>query len=357
MAKHSFWFRIKTNFFRARRHSTQGFTLLELLVVVAIAGGIVAGLLYIVVQIMTSDQRESSRSETQREMQQALDYISAELREAVYVYSGDYLACSNNPEGSCKPFTSFLPSSVSTNSVPVLAFWKQQPFPQIIKTQCAAGGAPSGINCLAGQSYALVVYSLRKNDSSEKIWKGKARITRYVLSQADSKGALTSGYVDPGVNNNFISWPYGTDASTSKPKNLQTSVPNGNAAVLVDYVSFNFSDTTLSNQVGQTGSCPNLAGDTGLSDLRYTLSPPDNLLTGSFAGVRSFYACVLTATSSGLPDPTRYRDIVLFLKGSASGRPGVGPNIARNDAEVLPTLQTRVFSRSVLGRRPIDSSN
>lgn len=367
MAKHAFWSRLKKSFLKSRRHSTQGFTLLELLVVTAIAGGIVAGLTYIVVQMMTADQREASRSETQREMQLALDYISAELREAVYVYPGEYLECTKSQaKPACESLTQFLPDSVAKDSVPVLAFWKQQPFPQAIKNACVGGSEPAGTACLAGQSYALVVYSLTKNNN-DGIWKGKARITRYVLSQFNSSGTANPGYVDPGLSRNFTSWPYGND-SNGTFKNLQTGKPNNTADVLVDYVGFNYQDAGVSNDLGQTGFCPDLPTETGAQDVKeYSISPSNNMLKGDFAGVRSFYACVAAPTTSvkvggasvAVPDATQYRDIIVYLRGSATGRPGIltdrGGLILRNrDQDILPTLQTRVLSRSVLGRRPTE---
>lgn len=367
MTQFSLWSRLKKSFLKSRRHSTQGFTLLELLVVVAIAGGIVAGLTYIVVQLMTSDQREAARSETQREMQMALDYMSTELREAVYVYPGDYLECSRiNTTQPCTPFSNWLPAGVRTDSVPVLAFWKQQPFPAAVKTRCAAANQP-GISCLAGQSYALVVYSLRRNQANDPRWKGSARITRYVLSQFNSDGTPNPGYVDPGLNRNMTTWPFGAGAGGTFT-NLQAGAPTGQADTLVDFVAFNFQDATTSNQIGQSGFCPDLPTEPGASDVQeYNISPSNNMLTGAFTGVRSFYACVAaptrTASTGGtrvvLPDDTQYRDIILFLRGSAAGRPGMvsdrGNSILRStNQEVLPTLQTRVLSRSVLGRRPAE---
>ena len=124
--------RLKRSLLPSRSTRSKGFTLLELLVVMAISSGIIAGLMYIVVELMSTDQRESSRSETQREMQMALDYISAELREAEFVYTADNLACAG-PTGAgappCSPLTAYLPPAVSNNSMPILAFWKQERFP------------------------------------------------------------------------------------------------------------------------------------------------------------------------------------------------------------------------------------
>jgi prepilin-type N-terminal cleavage/methylation domain-containing protein len=369
MAKPAFWSRLTKNLLKSRRYSSQGFTLLELLVVTAIAGGIVAGLTYVVVQMMTADQREASRSETQREMQLALDYISSELREAIYVYPGEYLECTQSPsKQACESITQFLPAAVSQDSVPVLAFWKQQPFPTPIKNQCVGGNAPAGTACLAGQSYALVVYSLRKNDNNG-IWKGKARITRYVLSQFNSRGELTAGYVDPGRSRNFTTWPYGNNPDNNgRFENLQAARPDGSADTLVDYVGFNYLDAGVTADLGRTGFCPDLPTEAGAVDEKeYSISPSNNMLKGDFSGVRSFYACVAAPTTSVrvggtpvvIPDATQYRDIIVYLRGSATGRPGIlsdqGGLVLRNrDQDILPTLQTRVLSRSVLGRRPTE---
>jgi prepilin-type N-terminal cleavage/methylation domain-containing protein len=360
MSQHAFWSRFKKTFLNSRRRNAQGFTLLELLVVTAIAGGIVAGLTFIVIQMMTADQRESSRAETQREMQMALDYIATELREATYVYPGSYLECSTSSlNSSCTPFTQFLAASVSQDSVPVLAFWKPQAFPKPIIDQCATNNAPAGTACLAGQSYALVVYSLTRNTADP--WKGKARITRYVLSQFNSSGVANPGYVDPSSSGvSFTSWPFGQNAA-GQAANLQTTAPTGRADTLVDFVDFTFQDAGLTNTIGQTGFCP----PTGSSVMDYSISPSNNSLQGNFAGVRSFYACIAAPTTTAqvngttvsLPDPGQYRDIMLYLRGSATGRPGIvadkGGMILRSaDADILPTMQTRVLSRSVLGRQP-----
>ena len=352
-----FFSRLKKTFLKSQRHSTQGFTLLELLVVTAIAGGIVSGLTFIVVQMMTSDQREASRAETQREMQMALDYMASELRESVYVYPGTYLENSiSSLNTTAKPFASYLPASVSNGAVPVLAFWKQQPFPDAVKRTCAGTTAntnPAGVACLNGQSYALVVYSLAKQPAAPTIWKGEARITRYVLSQFDSNGNPNVGYVDPGVNRNFTTWPWSNPATGVQ--NLQTASPTGRAFTLVDHVSLPKNPSTAESN--RTGFCP----ATGIQDASYDPSPSDAMLAA--AGLpfrkdyRSFYACVFSQTKTAgggvQADPTQYRDVLLFLRGSASGRPGIAPDTSLNDKDVLPTMQTRVLNRSVLGRRPV----
>ncbi|TAN85658.1 MAG: prepilin-type N-terminal cleavage/methylation domain-containing protein, partial [Phormidium sp. SL48-SHIP] len=69
--------------------NNSGFTLTEILVSMIIAGLVMSGLLGLMVELLTSDARETARTETQREMQMALDYISSDIRESVYVYDGN----------------------------------------------------------------------------------------------------------------------------------------------------------------------------------------------------------------------------------------------------------------------------
>jgi prepilin-type N-terminal cleavage/methylation domain-containing protein len=339
MAKRKLLSRLQRFWFSSRCDKAKGFTLLELLVVTAIAGGIVAGLMYIVVELMGADQRESSKSETQREMQLALDYISTEMRDAAYVYTGDRMDA--QPERNNQNLMSFLPPSLTTNSVPVVAFWKQQPFPDAVKIACAGAAPPTTIACTNGSSYALVVYSLSQVNPSS-VWKGKARITRYTLTEFKSDGTPTPGYVNPGANNNnFDIWPYG--ATDTGFIDLQRGVrpTDNNAAALVDFVDMS---TSLPN-AGQVGVCPD---DPATAGPDYNISPSIATLsngTGSpqpFPNVRSFYACVNARQGLG-----QAQDTLLYLRGNVFGRPG---NFGATS--FLPTLETRVLSRGVLGRVP-----
>jgi prepilin-type N-terminal cleavage/methylation domain-containing protein len=358
MAKYDLLSRFKSRLKQAclptKTSRTKGFTLLELLVAVAIAGGIVAGLMYIVVELMGTDQRESSRSETQREMQMALDYINAELREAVYVYTGSDLDCAGG--AACRPLTDYLPAALGANSVPIIAFWKQQPFPENVpgstRASCFAAVPPQGISCLTGQSYALVVYSLSKANPTG-IWSNNARITRYALTEFNSQGNLNTGYVNPGSFGNFSTWPFGTDERTGQFGDLRNvpvlsrrppGRPDVPPVTLVDFVDVKPAQNAA--DLRQTGACP--AGD-------YAVSPTDAALNRTgFTGVRSFYACVSTrplraaqANQAAEVDTGVNQDVILYLRGNANGRPGI-----IGDENFLPALETRVLSRGVLGKRP-----
>ena len=303
----------------AQSSSASGFTLLELLVATAIGGSIIAGLMFMVVQLTNTDLRESSRSETQREMQMALDYMSAELREAVYVYSRG----ENNSQELWR-ISQFLPESiVSNNSVPVLAFWKYHRYPESIQQRCRSQTTQQTADissCESGASYSLVVYSL-STANPNNIWSNNARITRYALTEFDNQGNLTPGYVNPGQQqNNFEGWT------------PTTGQLGGTPVTLVDYV-----DITPPGNTEPT--CP--PGYTN------ALTPNPNMMPQALRRVRSFYACVQRRLNN-----SQNQDVALFVRGSVRGRPGYTIAGFSQTRDALPTLETRVLTRGALGRTP-----
>jgi len=311
----------------SRRSGTAGFTLLELLIVSLISGLLISGLMYLVVELLAADQRESSRTETQRDMQMAMDYISTELKEAVYVYTGECMAGTVVP---CPGLAASLPTVFTADSTPVLAFWKQQPIPNALRvSQCSQGTQTLGgqpVPCILGNSYSLVVYSLNTANAAQT-WQGRARITRYALSEFNSAGtARTTGYAQ--VSSNFDGW------TSTTPR------PTGTPDVLVDFVDDGVGATTV---VGAGNpDCPN---DPSIPGTEYLPSPITSASPTTVApAAKSFFACVNRLTLTSTP----YRDVVLFLRGSISGRPG----FRGADRAFLPTLETRVLTRGVLQREP-----
>ena len=329
---------------------SKGFTLIELLVVVIIAGGIISGLLYLVVELLTADRREASRTQTQQEMQMALDYISAELREAVYIY--DQNCMSATPNGAigdadyCPGLYNHIPANITpaNDNLPILAFWKQQILPSSVREACDAGTAPTDTPCVSGHSYALVVYTL-DTDDADNTWDGLARIRRYALTRFSTTSAApgyaeVNGYVDPGAfQQQFRSWPFFRDDANPTPVNQQATLPTGNGDVLVDFVDDRVRDGA--NSVVCPGDPDNNPATT-VDDQPYLLTSDSAVVTGI---ANSFYACVGNRDQTG-----ENRDVLLFLRGNAQGRPGIGVS---NDANAfLPTLETQVLSRPVLEKLP-----
>lgn len=340
----SFWGRI----WRSRYHKTRssqssrGFTLVELLITMLLASGIIAGLMYLIVELLGTNQRESARAETERDMQNAIDYISNELREATYVYPGECLTgvgAKGDPD-FCPGLINHLPNNFTQDSVPIVAFWRNEQLPAAVRNKCSQGQSPNdaagdNANCSTGHAYTLIVYSLSEYNPNDT-WQGKARITRYQLSQFSSTGTPTTGYTAPEQNATgipeFRAWPF--TSSQSDAVNQQPGTPTNRADALVDFVDVSLEDET---QFVDGAACP--------SD-EYEVSPPDALLDAEgFNDVRSFYVCILQPPQNAASGANV--EVLVHLRGNAYGKPGV-----LDENAYLNALETRVLSRVVIGKSP-----
>ncbi|PSB17983.1 prepilin-type N-terminal cleavage/methylation domain-containing protein [Phormidesmis priestleyi ULC007] len=344
----------------SKRRKSAGFTLIELLVAMFIGGVITSILLFLVVQLLQTSQRESARSDTQREMQMALDYIGRDLREAVYVYDGNCLTNSaySYPSGStCSGLLKYLPTAGADN-LPVLAFWRVDPLPPDIDKLCQKNATAfseqdkakqdaalipiSGIPCVSRRMYTLVVYSLDSKEN-DKPWSGRARIKRYQLPQyiysADTKDKVTSGWSFPaGGDVSFMSWPL--DAKGKEAPTRGTPISNSsNTQVLVDFVDqkgLSVDQQGLPNGTLTTNAvCPSVPVTNPVT--------PGYVLTPSSTDNRGFYVCVKGAESNG----NLNQEVSIFLQGNAAGRPG----LPLTTSNVPISMQTRVMTRGSLDKR------
>lgn len=276
---------------------------------------VVSGLLYLAVELIKTDRRESVLDQTQRDMQRAIDYIGDDIREAVFLY--------DDPSVLSTQINDFPP-----DAVPILAFWRPKPINTGIPIcSTAFVGNPTKLNqCevlrIRQSAYSLVIYLQKPKDSNAN-WSGKSRIIRYELDKYSNLANLdiTAGYQDPtaaGVS--FRSWTRSGTATA------------GNRSVLVDFVDAPVPSAPLANPP----SCTNLG--TG-----YTLVPSTASTTNT-----SFFGCIrnLNAVDAGGGN----QDAYLFLRGNIDGAgSGLGP-IGRDSA--LPTLETRVLMRGVIDKNP-----
>lgn len=324
---------------------SSGFTLIELLITIILGSVLVAALMGLVVELLTTDARETARTETEREMNMALDYISRDIREAVYVYDGACLADVDVPgtaEGvgeQCSGLAANLQkiTQISDPKTPILAFWKFEDLPE--RVGCVSGGIVD-VPCLAGRSYNLVVYFLVKNPEAGP-WKGLARIERYELPRYNSSNGseIYPKALDPNGDVGFTGWP-GT---------LTPPYGSGTSATLVDFVdSRSLDDAALKKALGEDAisiQCPP----------EYVLTPHDNTLTASgFAKVRNFYACVkvpeeLKPAARDTEEAGAFNQkVILFIRGNASGKPG----IKTANEGYMPAIATQVLNRGVKDKIP-----
>lgn len=359
---------------RLRQRPSQGFTLIELLVAALIGGLVTMGLLYLVVELTQVNQEDTSRTETQRDMEQAMDYIGQDLREAVFVYDGTCLIGNGGaPDDTtfasrCPGIVNHIPTTmtdgtlasgkVTTGTVPVLAFWRLDPIPQALRTASTTGcntlstNRPATANedvfagrayCESGKTYTLVVYGIDAGNVNG-VWRGRSRLVRYALSQFDTAGTPTPGYVDPTTSGSpqFQQWPY-TKTSTGSVVAPSVLRPVGVKQVLADFLD----DGTVAPPSTATAANPVCATPSQISPQSSgnAFSPP----------VSSFYACIRgnTQTSRDSGDSTERganQEVLVLLTGNVAGRPGF--SAAKTNTGRLSPLQTRVLTRGILDKTP-----
>ena len=324
---------------KKKRVATSGFTLMELLVSIIVASLVVSGLLYLVNEVIRVDRREASLENVQRDMQRAMDYMTDELREAVFVYPDPTVVTSRMTTSP-----DFPPGD------PILAFWKpeflsREESSNLNSVPCADLTPPLGEQCEAvkiRQSYySLVIYFTSPNAANDSNWKGQAKISRYTLPQyrksdfanTTTLGAQTLGYTDP--NNDFIEW---------KP---EPGVDiEGDSDVLVDYI-----DAPDSNQGDLAPDCSEfVTSATNIASATYQRSPDsaDPLLESN-----SFVACI---SSPGDASIGNNQEVVVLLRGNAktaaqelASPTPIGSTPSQSS---LPALKSRVLVRGAANKNP-----
>ncbi len=360
------WEKGLKHLWRMQRHpmppqQSPGFTLIELLVAALIGVLVTSGLLYLVVELTQVNQNDTSRTETQRDMQQAMDYISQDLREAVFVYDGTCLAGNNGGVAldattfatRCPGIVNHIPDAmltVGTNQTrPVLAFWRLDPIPPVLRTAANTGCTAlaqtrpatattdvfaGAAYCESGKTYTLVVYGIDTANPGG-IWRGRARLVRYTLSQFNAAGTPTAGFIDPTASGSaqFQQWPYSRNASGTIVAPTVVK-PVGVKQILTDFLDRAEPDVALAN-VNTICAAPS------------QISPSDPR--------SAFYACVRgnTQAARDAGDPVERdanQEVLLLLTGNVAGRPGF--NVAQTNRGRLAPLQTRVLTRGILDKNP-----
>jgi hypothetical protein len=265
-------------------------------------------------------------------MQRALDYISRDVREAVYVYPQPTAVVDpDTPPVATDTLLAQLTGSLPTGAEPILAFWRFDPVDvgQITTAACTSKSAECNTLRVRQGTYSLVLYLQQQNAASD-IWGGKSRILRYELSKYSNIRTLQQrrGYSDPsGACNSFRYWskPPGRDSSNPCDSG-NTGTPASSVLVLTDYV--NLPDTPTAQTLCPTG---------------YTQTP---------AIPKSFHVCVSSGTATA--GATGANQVVrVYLQGSV-----YEPNnqtaplgfLAR--ASSLPTLESEILVRGVLDKNP-----
>ena len=337
--------RLLSYLLKTRRRAQGGFTMAELLIGVTIGAFLLTGMMYLVVEMMRVERTQTARGETEREMAQALDYMAAELREAVLVYDYKCLGVDGSGGG---PACLNLNTTVGT----VLAFWKREPVPDLNFFSTVTSGtteqekeenyanAPActgNVDCNSVMNYVRTQYTFvsyllcpnpgRPGPNCGAITgtqpRGPARIVRryfrrYVWGSNPSAFINRLANLEPLDN---PTWPVNF---------LSFSAPNSNSEILVANVDWNGPRVPVNCPTGYASS---------------TGAPDTNI------GFSSFYACVRQRT--GATETGFVQDVFVFLRGNAAERAGLRQELETSGSNLYrPAVETQVRTRGSYNRVP-----
>jgi type II secretory pathway pseudopilin PulG len=276
----------------------KGMTLVELLVGAIMAFLILTPMLAFVVDMLNTDRREQVKSNTEQDLQAAVDFIAQDLSQALYIYDNAGITSLKRP-----PQLPNVP-----NGSPILVFWKRQLQQNALPLNPTAKDTPNPTDCInpgtpCNDAYVLSLvayYQINENDPAS-IWCQPSgtpcptRIVRYQIRdglkdpQATDPNDPYYATVDPGQRRSAA---YNRLFNLSKPlENVtQPDINFDPPEVLVNYIDHGTTPafrgdeckTALGNPTTQTGG---------------TTSPiPEETLkvTHTIPSINSFYACVDT---------------------------------------------------------------
>jgi prepilin-type N-terminal cleavage/methylation domain-containing protein len=166
-------------------HPISGFTLIELLIAMVLAVLVITPLLGFMVNILSTDRQEQAKANSEQEVQAALDYITRDIQQAVYVYGST----------AVESVKASLPTSTVVNQVPVLVFWKRN----LLKNAVDSQKNDTFV-------YSLVAYYLiRDKTPNSSIWSNAARIARWEIKDGILTGSTTGNC--PGYDSSFCPSP------------------------------------------------------------------------------------------------------------------------------------------------------
>lgn len=309
-----------------------GFTLIELLVAMAISAIVITTILSFANNMISNERREQVKATTEQEIQAALDYISDDLQEAVYIYDADGVTA----------IKSQLPLPEDKDKVPILVFWKRSFLPKDSEITLINGTTTVG--CLAKiphtnicnerdyHIYSLVAYYLIKNsDSINPDWSNTAQIGRFEIQNGvrdpySSHNYLPNKTPDPGfkifdltnsgnIKDKMNAW--------KKDELINYDLNRNPIDILIDYI-----DQSTGSEVPKLESCT------------ITTSPnaqqvPANNPNANPLEIYSFYACVDSSKTLAR----------VYLRGNAMARIDRNATYSNSQSAYFPAASVQVQSR------------
>jgi hypothetical protein len=250
-------------------HTEKGMTLVELLVGSIMAFLIITPMLAFVVDMLNTDRREQVKSNTEQDIQAAVDFIAQDLSQAIYIYDNRAL---NGPTGpNEQPVGPQLPPTPpNTTGTPILVFWKRQQLknslpinPTVAATvkprDCADQTTPP--QCNDTYVLSLVAYYQIRDTIPNSSWCQPTggicptRIVRYEIRDGIDR------LIDPSVPGNVIYGRANTTPAQQTDPAFNTSTDD------VPATSFNLNNPTV-----------NVTNPTGLRDTQSGAQNPQVLV-------------------------------------------------------------------------------
>jgi hypothetical protein len=271
----------------------KGMTLVELLVGSIMAFLIITPMLAFVVDMLNTDRREQVKSNTEQDLQAAVDFISQDLSQAIYIYNGKEI-------GVIKPE---LPAPPDAS--PILVFWKRQQIKKAVPINEKISIKPNKCGDTANadkcnDTYVLSLVAYYQFKDNDPTWCQPSgapcptRIARYEIRERLRDPYATDAtkpyYEDADlIDSQKGSAAFNKDFDFSKPTVKVTTGANlpQNHDVLVNYI-----DHSKAN-VPDPPDCKTTLGVTDPPPPAPALTQKD-LLTAD-GETNSFYACVDTA--------------------------------------------------------------
>jgi type II secretory pathway pseudopilin PulG len=325
----------------------KGMTLVELLVGAIMAFLIITPMLGFVVDMLNTDRREQVKSNTEQDLQAAVDFIAQDLSQAIYIYD----------QAGITATTPKLPSPpTNTTGTPILVFWKRQQIKNAVPINSAVTAkkpkdCPSdGSECNDTYVLSLVAYYQIRDIPPNPTWCQPSglpcptRIARYEIREGvknpNSSNSATPYYYAPERNNKYApDEAFNPSFDISKPLvDVTKGTGFDDPQVLVNYIDHSPGPTTTANNECQTalGNPMDTTGVTPKPIPEATLRIPPAPLDI----VKSFYACV--DTSKNIARVT--------IRGNSLRRIQTNAPYNPNNSAYFPTASVQVQGLGARGR-------
>jgi type II secretory pathway pseudopilin PulG len=330
--------------FKQLKTRNEGFTLIELLVAIVIAFLIITPVMGFMLNIMQTDKKEQAKAVSEQELQTAIDFISQDLQQAVYIYDNEGLTQDNSGTAGSSgikdqiPKTGSLGCPSSATCTPVLVFWKRSFLSRDSNFPGSSKTVGKIMEDLQGQEEDIFVYSLVGyyliEGGNTGTWSNVARIGRFEIRDGirNQKGEYVA---DAKPSNNFNPPPLDKQGNLKTKMNQwkRNTSPGGdyNIDVLVDYIDIS------NSQAPQIVQCDE--NNTNL-ELREQRVPADNKPANDNdkKKYRSFVACV--NSNRGIAK--------VYIRGNALVRVQNDSTYREARAAFFPTVSTQIKSRGFL---------